>query len=163
MNQENAFAVGASPDECAHSNMTDDSAQIVREHRPGDEFISGRLIEFVADAKAVVDETLDAVDAVDVGFPTLSAMVDKHLMRALDAELTYCRPKVHRIADANSLSSLEQFVERGGSLKEHFEAVLALHRETNPVDKRLHASLIGMIGYHSRRLGKLAIVCGLSD
>jgi hypothetical protein len=119
------------------SNATD-SAEIVRERALADEFISVRLIEFVADAEAMVDETLLAIAAVDDRFRPSLVVVDEHLVRALDAELTYRKSKGYLIADADSPFSLEQFVERSGRLKKHFEAVLALDREAYPVDERLH-------------------------
>jgi len=126
-----------------------DSAEIVRERALADEFISVRLIDFVADAEAMVDETLLVIAAVDIRFRPSLAVVDEHLVRALDAELTYRKAKGYLIADADSPSSLEQFVERSGRLRKHFEAVLALDREAYPVDERLHiwftclAALIG--------------------
>lgn len=133
----------------AVASMVADSAEIVRERKLADEFISVRLIEFVADAEAMVDETLLVIAAVDLRFRPSLAVVDEHLVRALDAELTYRKAKGYLIADADSSSSLEQFVERSGRLKKHFEAVLALDREAYPVDERLHiwltclAALIG--------------------
>jgi hypothetical protein len=114
-----------------------------------DEFISVRLIDFVADAEAMADETLLVIAAVDVRFRPSLDVVDEHLVRALDAELKYRESKGYLIADADSPTSLEQFVERSGRLKKHFEAVLALDREAYPVDERLHiwltclAALIG--------------------
>jgi hypothetical protein len=66
------------------------------------------------------------------------------------------------IADGDSPFSPEQFVERSGRLKKHFEAVLALDREAHPVDEQLHiwvtcptALMGGMCGFvqhlHSRK------------
>ena len=95
-----------------------------------------RLIDFVADAEAMVDETLLVVAAFDVRFRPSLDVVDEHLVRALDAELKYRESKGYLIADSDSPTSLEQFVERSGRLKKHFEAVLALDREAYPVDER---------------------------
>ena len=126
-----------------------DSAEIVRERALADEFVSVRLIDFVADAEALVDETLLVIATGDVRFRPSLAVVDEHLVRALDAELKYRKEKGYLIADADSPFSLEQFVERSGRLKKHFEAVLALDRESYPVDERLHiwfTCLAGLIG-----------------
>ncbi|HEU4677913.1 MAG TPA: hypothetical protein VFS35_00235 [Terrimicrobiaceae bacterium] len=133
----------------AVARKADDSSQIVRERELADEFISVRLIEFVAEAEAMVEETLHVVAAVDVRFRPSLGVVDEHLVQALDAELTYRKAKGYLIPDADSTSSLEQFVERSGRLKKHFETALALDREAHPVDERLHiwltclAALIG--------------------
>jgi hypothetical protein len=144
-----AFRALAAARARAVANKANDSAEIMRERGLADEFISVRLIDFVADAEAMVDETLLVIAAVDVRFRPSLAVVDEHLVRALDAELTYRKAKGYLIADADSPSSLERFVERSGRLKKHFEAVLALDREAYPVDERLHiwftclAALIG--------------------
>jgi hypothetical protein len=70
----------------------------VRERGLADEFISVRLIDFVADAEAMVDETLLVIAAVDVRFRPSLAVVDEHLVRALDAELNYRKAKGYLIA-----------------------------------------------------------------
>ena len=144
-----AFRALATARARAVASKANDSAEIVRERGLADEFISVRLIDFVADAEAMVDETLLVIADVDVRFRPSLAVVDEHLVRALDAELKYREAKGYLIADADSPISLEQFVERSGRLKKHFEAVLALDREAYPVDERLHiwftcfAALIG--------------------
>ena len=144
-----AFRALATARARAVASKANDSAEIVRERGLADEFISVRLIDFVADAEAMVDETLLVIATVDVRFRPSLAVVDEQLVRALDAELKYRESKGYLIADADSPTSLEQFVERSGRLKKHFEAVLALDREAYPVDERLHiwftcfAALIG--------------------
>jgi hypothetical protein len=59
-----------------------------------------------------LDETLLVIAAVDVRFRPSLDVVDEHLVRALDAELKYRESKGYLIADADSPTSLEQFVER---------------------------------------------------
>jgi hypothetical protein len=92
----------------------------------------------MAAAKAILDETLHPLAASDDRLCRSLAIVDEHLVRALDAELTYRKAMGYSIADGDSPFSLEQFVERSGRLKKHFEAVLALDREAHPVDEQLH-------------------------
>jgi hypothetical protein len=48
---------------------------------------SVRLIDFVADTEAMVDETLLVTADVDVRFRPSLAVVDEHLVRALNASL----------------------------------------------------------------------------
>jgi hypothetical protein len=124
-----AFRALATARARAVASKANDSAEIVRERLLADEFISVRLIDFVADAEAMADETLLVIAAVDVRFRPSLDVVDEHLVRALNAELKYRESKGYLIADADSPTSLEQFVERSGRLKKHFEAVLALDRE----------------------------------
>jgi hypothetical protein len=144
-----AFRALAAARARAVANKSTDSVELGRERALADEFVSVRLIDFVADAEAMLDETLLAIAAVDARFRPSLAVVDEHLVRALDAELNYRKVKGYPIADADSPSSLEEFVERSGRLKKHFEAELALDREAYPVDERLHiwftclAALIG--------------------
>ena len=144
-----AFRALAAARARAVAHKAADSVEIVRERELADEFISVRLIDFVADAEAMLDETLLVISTVDARFRPSLAVVDEHLVRALDAELTYRKAKGYLIANVDLPSSLEQFVERSGRLKKHFEAALALDREAYPVDARLHiwftclAALIG--------------------
>ncbi|HEY6675403.1 MAG TPA: hypothetical protein VIZ87_01360 [Terrimicrobium sp.] len=67
----------------------EDSAKMVRERGLVDEFVSIRLIDFMAAAKAILDETLHPLAASDDRFYRSLAIADEHLVRALDAELTY--------------------------------------------------------------------------
>jgi hypothetical protein len=67
----------------------EDSAKMVRERGLIDEFVSIRLIDFMAAAKAILDETLHPLAASDDRFYRSLAIADEHLVRALDAELTY--------------------------------------------------------------------------
>ena len=116
-----------------------DSADVGRERELADEFISVRLIDFVAEAQATVDALLRPV-AADVGpLRSLLESLDIRLHKALDAELEYRKSKGYPAADAASPESLERYVERGGRLKKHFESVLTLSRESYPVEERLHA------------------------
>jgi hypothetical protein len=144
-----AFRALATARARAVARNVEDSAEMARERGLADEFISVRLIEFVADAEAIVDETLQPIAAIDDRFCRSLALVDEHLVRALDVELSYRRTMGYLIAEADCPSSLERFVERSGRLKKHFEAVLVLDREAHPVDERLHiwltclAALIG--------------------
>ena len=61
-----AFRALATARERAVASKANDSAEIVRERGLADEFISVRLIDFVADAEAMVDETLLVIAAVDI-------------------------------------------------------------------------------------------------
>ena len=79
-----AFRALATARARAVASKADDSAEIVRERGLADEFISVRLIDFVADAEAMVDETLHAIASVDVRFRPSLAIVDEHLVRALE-------------------------------------------------------------------------------
>jgi hypothetical protein len=59
------------------ASKANDSAEIVRERGLADEFISVRLIDFVADAEAMLDETLLVIAAVDSRFrPSLAVVPD---------------------------------------------------------------------------------------
>ena len=50
-----------------------------------------------------MDETLLVIATVDVRFRPSLAVVDEHLVRALDAELTYRKAKGYRIARVASM------------------------------------------------------------
>lgn len=115
-----------------------DPAEVGRERELADEFISVRLIDFVAEAQAGVDALLRPA-AADVGpLRSLVDSLDIRLRKALDGELEYRKAKGYPAADAASPESLERYVERSGRLKKHFESALSLDRESFPVDDRLH-------------------------
>lgn len=65
-------------------------------------------MDFVADAEAMVDETLLVIAAVDNRFRTSIAVVDECLVRALDAELNYRKVKGSSSAMAVSRSILKR-------------------------------------------------------
>jgi hypothetical protein len=160
-----AFRALATARARAVANKANDSAEIVRERGLADEFISVRLIDFVADAEAMVDETLLAIAAVDVRFRPSLAVVDEHLVRALDAELNYRKAKGYPIADADSPSSLEQFVERSGRLI--VQAREWCHETTisrpDPLNPESGATLRGYFGQPrpSGRHRAAAAACGV--
>ena len=77
-----AFRALATARARAVASKANDSAEIVRERGLADEFISVRLIDFVADAEAMVDETLLVIATVDVRFRPSLAVVDEQLVRA---------------------------------------------------------------------------------
>ena len=99
-----------------------------RERALADEFVSIRLLELLASAQ-------QALDGVEPGSPSLE-QVAAQLIEALRAELAYRIAHDFLVADPQYPGTLEQYVERAGRLKRHFQQVLTLECETRrSVDK----------------------------
>lgn len=114
-------------------------SEIGRERALADEWISIKWLEFLAEARSRVDTALRPKATENAPVAGLFGLMDDELAKSLDAEITYRKTKGYPIADANSPSSLESYVERSGWLKKHFESRLVLDREAMPVDDRLRA------------------------
>jgi hypothetical protein len=112
----------------------DDPPEVVRERALADEFVSVRTSDMLAEMQAAVDATLRGLNADDERVAAAVTALDGRFSVALDQELAYRRTHRFPNADPDSPSSLEQYVERAGRLKKHFEAILALDRETRQLD-----------------------------
>ena len=111
--------------------------EIARERALADEWISVKWLDFLADARSRVDTTLRPRAAENAAIAGLLTLMDEELAKELEAEIAYRKAKGHQIADASSPASLENYVERGGWLKKHFESRLVLDREAMPIDDQL--------------------------
>lgn len=113
------------------------SAEQSRERGLADEFISVRLLEFLADAQQVLATLEEKGLVTDPGAKEVLCVVDEQLAQALDVELTYRRAHGFAAADPELPETLEKYVERAGRLKKHFQEVLTLEREAYPLDDRV--------------------------
>jgi hypothetical protein len=110
-----------------------DSTLIARERALVDEFVSVRLLEVLSESEGVVRSTMASVVQGDAraALESLSFKV----ANAVRDEFAYRREKGFLCPDARSPQSLEQYVERAALLKKHFEEVLFLDRESDPIDE----------------------------
>jgi hypothetical protein len=125
--------------------LPDEPPELTRERALADEFISVRTFDLLAEEQAAVDAVLRPLAATDERIATAVAALDQRFSTALDNELAYRRKSGYPVADPESPSSLEQYVERAGRLKKHFEALLVLDRETRPIDTSLSAWLASLV------------------
>jgi hypothetical protein len=113
-----------------------DSAEFERERNLADEFISVRLLEFLADAQQVL-ESLEGSDLPTDESKSSLELLDAKVAAALEAELAYRRAHGFVVADPTRPDTLEKYVERAGRLKKHFQEILALEREAYLLDDRV--------------------------
>jgi hypothetical protein len=110
-----------------------DSVLIARERKLVDEFVSLRLLEMLGESERAVRGVLTA-DLVADARSALEGL-SLRVARALQGELAFRRDRGHLCPDARSPQSLEEYVERAALLKKHFEEVLFLDRESDPIDE----------------------------
>jgi hypothetical protein len=113
-------------------------AELGRERRLVDEYVSVRLLEFLAGVgravaglgQARAPQLAEAGDDI----ARLSACAG----RALESELRYREQHGFLRADGQSLVTLERYLDRASQLKKHFQEVLFLEAETFQVAERIH-------------------------
>src|ERR1700687_2154194 len=114
-----------------------DSPELGRERNLADEFLSVRLLEFLADSQEVLKTARESDLLTDEEVRSSLELVDERLAAALDGELAYRRAHGFALADPTIPDTLEKYVERAGRLKKHFQEVLALEREEYALDDRV--------------------------
>jgi hypothetical protein len=114
-----------------------DSPEISRERALADEFVSVRLLDWLADAQCVTDATVRGIPSPSPEVVVALSAVNERLTRALDAELSYRTSRGFLRADPDSPPMLERYVERSGRLKKHFQELLVLDREVHHINERV--------------------------
>jgi hypothetical protein len=116
-----------------------DPDELVRERNLVDEYLSTRLLEFLAGAERALDRSLEDAETLDV------ASVTERICEALNAEVAYRR--AHGFVDASSGAArdLERYTERASLLKKHFQEVLFLEPERYAVADRIHHLVAALV------------------
>ena len=104
-----------------------DPSQLTKERSLSDEFISVKLLTFLADAREILETSGNAE----------LREVDRRLESTLEEEVRYRRSKGYPLADPEIPLTLEAYVERMGRLKKHFQDVLEFERNTYLLDERV--------------------------
>lgn len=125
-------------------------AELQRERRLVDEYISVRLLEALAGAErglgGLVASTPSrkSCDRVALIRPVVAA-VEARLAEVLSDELVYRQDHGFVNADPTSSEALERYLERSSSLKKHFQEVLFLDPETFHVAERAYHWIAGFV------------------
>jgi hypothetical protein len=114
-----------------------DSPEITCERALADEFVSVRLLDWLADAQRMTDATSRALPSPSPEVELALATVNESLSRALDAEVAYRAARGYPRADPAVPAMLERYVERSGRLKKHFLELLVLDRDVRQVNERV--------------------------
>jgi hypothetical protein len=110
-----------------------DTAEIGRERRLVDEYVSVRLLEMLASA----ERAIGLLRPHPSGEEAL-ARVEVELAAALEREVAHRDAEGWLHPDPRSAASLEAYIEQASRLKKHFQEVLFLEPETYKVVERLH-------------------------
>jgi hypothetical protein len=124
-------------------------AELGRERRLVDEYISVRLLEALAGSERGLTGLLQSksarpTHAADRIRPAVAA-VEARLGEVLSEELRYREERGFNNADPSSPEALERYLERSSSLKKHFQEVLFLDPETFHVAERTYHWIAGFV------------------
>ena len=115
-----------------------DAAEITRERKLVDEYISVRLLEMLAGAERALSGLAQSKSAHASQLLPVVALVEERLAEVLASELVYREEHGFANADPSSAAALEQYVARSSRLKKHFQEVLFLEPETFQVAERAY-------------------------
>ncbi len=123
------------------------SADIAREARLADEYLSLRFLEMLAGCERSLATVFDRVEHVTPTDPCakrfaggleLVAKVGDVIADELGAEIDHRKDAGYPEAEADSPQELERYLDRASQLKKHFQEVLFLESERFAVSERLH-------------------------
>lgn len=117
---------------------SEDPAELTRERRLVDEYVSVRLLEFLAGTQRSMAAMLDSRAVHAESFPAVIALLETEVGDALETELRYRAERGYVRADAGSSAALERYLDRASQLKKHFQEVLFLEPEIYQVADRIH-------------------------
>jgi hypothetical protein len=125
--------------EClADAGASIDPAEVTRERRLVDEYISVRFLEALAGAERALNGILQSKAANAARLAPAVTVVEEKLAEALAAELVYREQHGFTNADPTSPEALERYLDRSSRLKKHFQEVLFLERESFQVAERAY-------------------------
>ena len=122
-----------------------EAAELQRERRLVDEYISVRLLEALAGAERGLTGLMQSKSPNAVRIRPVVAAVEASLGDVLSEELRYREERRFNNADPSSPEALERYLERSSSLKKHFQEVLFLDPETFHVAERTYHWIAGFV------------------
>ncbi|MDB4945490.1 MAG: hypothetical protein JWP97_5024 [Labilithrix sp.] len=120
-------------------------AELRRERRLVDEYISVRLLEALAGAERGLAGLAQSKSPSAAQIIPVIGAVEARLGEVLSAELVYREVHGFLSADPSSPNALEQYLERSSRLKKHFQEVLFLDPETFHVAERAYHWIAGFV------------------
>lgn len=122
-----------------------DSAEIERERKLVDEYVSVRLLEMLASAERAIASLRETGNVRLPAYEPALARIEGKLAEALEREVSHRDAAGYLHPDPRSSASLEHYIERASRLKKHFQEVLFLEPETYQVAERLHNWVAGFV------------------
>lgn len=120
-------------------------AELQRERRLVDEYISVRLLESLAGAERGLSGLVQSKSPNATRIQPVVAAVERRLADVLSDELAYRADRGFENADPSSPEALERYLERSSRLKKHFQEVLFLDPETFHVAERAYHWIAGFV------------------
>ncbi|HEY8039172.1 MAG TPA: hypothetical protein VIF15_05230 [Polyangiaceae bacterium] len=135
-----AYAVATAEEARARlvPHVAADSAEISRERKLVDEYVSVRLLEMLASAERAISALREGRCERVNEYEGALARVEETLGEALEREVAHRDDERWLHPDPLIPASLESYIERSSRLKKHFQEVLFLEPETYQVAQRLH-------------------------
>lgn len=122
-----------------------EAAELQRERRLVDEYISVRLLEALAGAERGLSGLASSKSPNAARIRPVVAAVEARLAEVLSVELEYRQQRGFGNADPTSPEALERYLERSSRLKKHFQEVLFLDPETFHVAERAYHWIAGFV------------------
>jgi hypothetical protein len=122
-----------------------DGADIARERRLVDEYVSVRLLEVLASAERAIAALRESNSPRVDDFEAPLARVESRLAETLECEVAHRDEAGYLHPNPRSAASLESYIERASRLKKHFQEVLFLEPERFKVAERLHNWVAGFV------------------
>jgi len=122
-----------------------EAAELARERRLVDEYISVRLLDALAGAERGLSALTQSKSPHGKRVQPVIASVQARLGEALGAELVYREQHGFGNADPTSPEALEAYLDRSSRLKKHFQEVLFLDPETFQVAERAYHWIAGFV------------------
>lgn len=120
------------------ARQENDPAELARERRLADEYVSVRLLEFLAGVERALRSMLESRAPHADTFRSLVDVLEAGVADALELELGHRQACGYLRADAGSAVQLERYLDRASQLKKHFQEVLFLEAERIVVSERIH-------------------------
>ena len=120
-------------------------AELTRERKLVDEYISVRLLEALAGAGRGLTGLMQSRSANTLRIKSAIVAVEGRLAEVLFEELAYREERGFGNADPSSPQALERYLERSSRLKKHFQEVLFLDPETFHVAERAYHWIAGFV------------------
>lgn len=117
---------------------SDEPAELARERKLVDEYVSVRLLEMLAGAERALSNLAGSKTSHAVQLGPIITDVEARIAKALADELDYREQQGFPNADPMSPHALERYLDRASRLKKHFQEVLFLEQETYQVAERAY-------------------------
>jgi hypothetical protein len=123
----------------------EEAAELMRERKLVDEYVSVRLFEMLAGAERALSNVVESKSPHAARLAPVAAEVEARLAEALAEELGYREMRGFANADPTSPHALERYLDRASRLKKHFQEVLFLEQESFQIAERAYHWVAGFV------------------